>query len=291
MNAPQARKPPEHKLDAGQSETGSPIPSFTSPPVTEVAVAVSFLPLGKLTLMGMADLWRDELATHFPRTEEHPPLIPPVEPFNGPGPTLSLPQFSMESGFPMPRLWFLTDDGEELLQIQRDWFACNWRKVSPDSEYGRWPSRRAAFEKWLGILTSFIAERNLGEFHPLQCELTYVNHIVGFPHGQLDRVTPLAGQAQGGFLPAPEQMELSVHYVITNELGDRLGRLHIVAQPGFRRGDNVPIVVFTITARGKPEGDGVEGVLAFLDRGRQWADYGFVEATTDFIQRQWGRRG
>ena len=46
----------------------------------------------------------------------------------------------------------------------------------------------------------------------------------------------------------------------------------------------------TLTARGAPIGDNLEGAFAFLDLGHRSIVLGFDELTTDLMHSVWGRR-
>jgi uncharacterized protein (TIGR04255 family) len=268
------------------------LPSYADPPVTEVVVGVSVAELSALTVPHLGLLWSTKFRSSFPKIEEHPPYDPPVERFDSPlqGPD---PSFRFTGVPPLPRLWLLSEDDQELLQVQKNWFACNWRKVKPDAVYGRWPSRREAFQKWLSALQDYVVENKLGELKPLQCEVTYINHVApaaGWSrHGELPKILKVAADLDGGFLPEPEQMQVAAQYVIPDNEGRPVGRLHISSQPAFRREDNTPIFVLNLTVRSKPEGEGLEGVLRSLDRGREWIVRGFAQITSPAMQDVWGR--
>lgn len=269
------------------------IVSFRRPPLTEVVVGVAFRDAQGLTPAHLGDCWQAKWAEKFPRVEEHAPYAPPMERFDVPphGPTVS---FELSTR-PAIRLWFVTLDGRELIQVQKDWFACNWRKVEPGSEYDRWPARRAAFEKYFTDLVDFVEDRGLGKVAPMQCEVTYVNHIVageGWARlGELPKVFRLGNSVEGGFLPEPEQSQLGASFVITDDEQRAIGRLHVTAQPAAFREGGQPLFVMNLTARGLPQGSGASGALAFLDRGREWIVRAFAEITTPEMQSVWGRDG
>lgn len=290
MGSESAKDPSATEAGPIQSGVVSPSPSFASPPVAEVAVSITFRPLEKLSLLRIVDFYNQHLASHFPVYEEHPPVVPAIERFDTPGPALDLSMF-MSSDLPLPRLWFLTKNGEELVQIQRDWFACNWRKTGPHSQYDSWQVRKAAFVRWLGTFSDYAKANDAGDFQVIQCELVYVNHIdVGaVGHSHLERLTVLAGKAKPSLLPDAEQMQLHAQYAMRDEAQNAFGRLHIDIQPGFRREGSKPIYVLTLTVRGRPKGGRLQDAYAFLDRANEWADQGFVAVTTDEIQRFWGR--
>src|SRR5712692_9072521 len=273
------------------SATNGAIHSFKKPPVTEVVLGVSFRALPGLSVPYLGQLWRENFAEHFPSIEEQPPYTPPLERFDPGG---LMPSISLEfQAVTIPRLWFRTKEGDELLQVQRNWFACNWRKVAPGAAYGRWAPRRAAFEKWFSIFSEFVRKNDLGEIAPVQCEVTYVNHIMSNSTwqnlGQLARVVTLVNSIKGDFLPESEQLRVNAQYVIPNANHEPIGRLHVDAQPAFRAEDRKPMFVLNLTARGKPEGDDLGGILAFLDRGRKWIVEAFVDITTREMQEGWGR--
>lgn len=269
------------------------LPSFRNPPVTEVVAGVSFKPIEELSAPRIGQLWAEKLIQAFPRVEEQLPYEPPVERFDQRAPSIS---FGLEvGGFPRPRVWFVNQSGDEVVQIQHNYFACNWRKVRPDAEYGRWGSRRTAFATWFQVFRSFLAEQALGEVSPTQCEVTYVNHIEpadGWSeHGDAAAVfrslamPPFGTEGFGGRL---EQVQMAEQFRLERE-GEPFGRLHVVLQPAFRRVDNRPIYVLELTARGRPAGDSNDAVLAFLDEGREAIVRAFAALTTSTMHDVWQR--
>ncbi len=114
------------------------------------------------------------------------------------------------TGPPPTRYWFLNDVGDELLQLQPNWIAANWRKVAPEAEYGRWGSRWNSFSRWVEIGESALTN---GFLEHEQVEVTYVNHIepvdVWDSHGDASRVFSfLAGRESltDGFLRIPSSL-------------------------------------------------------------------------------------
>lgn len=265
---------------------------FGNPPVTEVVVGIAFKSMAELTIPRLCELWHEKWRPTFPKTQEHPPYLPPIERFNVPssGPTLSLELLDR----PASRLWFVTQDDQELIQVQREWFACNWRKVSPGDTYDRWPARRKAFSGYLNDLETFVTQEKLGRITATQCEVTYVNHIPigeGWDRlGELSKVLRVVAPLNGTFPPEPEQMQLSMAFAITDERKTRVGRLHVTAQPAIRKEDRKPMIILNLTARGRPEDESNGGILTFLDRGRDWIVRTFKEITTEQMHKTWRLR-
>lgn len=261
--------------------------SFTQPPVVEVIAGVALDGLGPEAGPSLTAFWHTELRAEYPNLEQQPPYFPPVEEFptavGGMG-------FQVNVGGPLTRLWASSDDGQELLQLQPGWFACNWRKVKPHDAYDRWPSRRRAFETSFRRLTNFLAADGGGEPKVTQCEVTYVNHIgrgeLEHGHSDFERLFRVN-------LPETpfrlEQVASQASFVLAGEAGEPIGRLHARAFPAFDRDGTTPLYVLELTVRGRPLGDGLDGALAFLDQGRDAINDAFVALTTDEMQAVWGR--
>lgn len=266
------------------------LPDFSRPPVAEVALAVGFSPIAGLRLVEYGRLW-DLYRTSFSKVVEQPPVQMTVERFGGQGggPGVSFELLSMP---PLPRVWFVNEDESELVQVQNNWFARNWRKVPSRGDYPRYPNIRQPFESDFRSFEQHVQAARLGVVKPTQCEVTYINHIsIDDPEPWTlgDVVTLVNPGSPGDFLPPVESIRLAAQYVITHDQ-DSVGRLHVTAEPATRRTDNRPIVVLTITARGRPLGEGIEGVVSFLDLGHDWVVRAFESVTTERMHMMWGKQ-
>lgn len=270
------------------------LPDFTNPPVVEVALSVQFEPLSNLRTPQAGLLW-SQFRAQFPKIEEHPTLNSVIEKF---GVHRSRPvgiRIEMENKPPMPRCWFLNTSGTELIQVQQDRFVHNWRKVGEGDKYPRYESVRDKIKKELNSFSQFLCHENVGEFIPNQCEITYVNHIrIGTEwqnHGQLGEVLTLFTPTYSEpFLPDAEDARVRVRYVVTGKDNQPLGRLHLSVEPGYWKADDEPMLVMTLTARGRPIGEGIDGIMQFFDIGREWIVRGFASVTTAQMHRAWGRK-
>ena len=278
-------------LKHNMSYSRSDLPDFKNPPVIEVALSVHFERLSKLRTPHLGLLWA-QFQDQFPRTEEHPPRDVTLEMFGPPGPKKVSIQF--ETTPPVPRCWFLNDKGTELIQVQQDAFVHNWRKIGEGEEYPRYESIREKFKSQLDSFQQFLDRESLGKLVPNQCEITYVNHILqgeGWKrYGQVgDVVTIWSTHYSNTFLTEPEEVRFSLQYVIPDSDGNPLGRLHIGLHPAYRIVDTKPLLVLKLTARGRPYGEGEEGVLRFLDTGREWIVRGFASITSPRMHKIWER--
>lgn len=252
---------------------------FRSPPIVEVSLAVVFQPIG-LDVMKASDLWRSKYAGDFPNVEEQAPIRLPQERFGAtatPQPAFSVEMMNAPS---LPRLWFLNEDGTELVQIQPDWFARNWRE---GGAYPLYSVIRDAFERDYIKFTEFVDEQGLGPVKPLQAEISYINHI-----DDPDLSAVMRSVTPNPDLPEPEALSFNAQYVL-GEDGDPVGRLHLQATKALHRSKGKPITVLTVTARGRPLRDGTAGVLAFLDLGATRALELFVRSTRPEMHEKWSQ--
>jgi uncharacterized protein (TIGR04255 family) len=268
-------------------------PEFDHPPVIEVALSVQFKRLEHLRSAHLGSFWA-KFQHRFPRTEDHAPLEPSFEKFdqsrNQPKLGVEVRAFDVP---PLPRAWFLNEGGTELIQIQPDRFVRNWRKVDEQDRYVRYTHIRQRFIEELRDFEQIVRTEQLGELSPNQCEVTYVNHIVpgeGWEkHGELEKVLSVwSGLHSDDFLPMPEGVGMSVHYVIPSE-GQPIGRLHVDLQPAYRVADGKPIYILNLTARGGPINGDMDGAFRFLDIGHEWIVRGFASMTTKHMQKIWRR--
>lgn len=271
-----------------------PLPSFEAPPVTEVVIASRFRPTDTYNLRTAASLARHAGDRGFTVIDERPGYEAPAERFGAVAPANPV-SLELLSGPPPTRYWFQNDAGDELLQLQPNWLATNWRKVTPNAKYGRWDSRWDRFAAWANEV-----EAVLGAGRPLeheQVEVTYVNHIeprgVWTSHGEAAKVFSFLSPPNNwtdGFLTQPEQTTTEMQFVIPNPQGDEpLGRLHVAVSPAFKRPTNEPIFVMNLTARGRPTGPGLDGVRGFAEAAHEWIVRSFSDLTTIRVHQAWQR--
>jgi uncharacterized protein (TIGR04255 family) len=269
------------------------LPDYDKPPVVEVASSIQFGTIPGLDAARLGLLWTT-FRREYPHTEQQPPLAHEIESFGAP----ALSQISFSVGQMIsPRCWFKNEKGTRLLQVQHDRFVLNWRKLDiDDEEYPHYFNvLRPALEREYARFEGFLREEVLPAPVPDQAELTFVNHIpAGEPKGQREtaaRFTRLwSGEPRGGTLPAAEDLLFASRYVMRDERGSPVGRLHVNLQSSYRTSDGTPLYVLQLTARGAPQGEGLAGALAFLDKGHEWIVRGFTDITTPEMHDLWKRK-
>lgn len=261
--------------------------SYEQPPITEVIVAVAFAPMSGWTSATPGRVWEHVFRDEFPHLEDQPPYDPPVERFGvagGPSFSISLTET------PPVRLWMRSQDGSELLQLQRDWFAANWIKVLPEIKYGRWPERRAAFSRTYTLLEEFVQNDAGDTLEPTQVEVTYINHIesgaVSSGHGDLYKVLSTVAPSNTDY-ELESRVEKLTYRLMSDD--EPIGRLHVTCEPVVSRETGTPAYRLNLTGRGTPLGDRLEGVLAFADLARDSIVRTFDRITTLEMHALWRR--
>ncbi len=264
------------------------LPEYESPPVTEVVCGVLFEPIQALLAPHLGLLW-EKFKPEYATCQEVHPLAPTIEHFEGP-PSLEL---EITDAPPLSRIWFIHTDGNGIVQVQRDRFLHNWKKVHPDDAYPRYHSVIQMFRDRLDCFETFLQENKLGEVVPRQYEMTYVNHI---PLNEGRETLRDVGKVfpdfawrvkEDRFLSVPG----SINWRTSFPLPNREGRLHATLRSATRNSDGQPIFLFELTARGMNKDSSPEGMWRWFDLAREWIVRGFTDLTGhDVQQHRWGRR-
>jgi uncharacterized protein (TIGR04255 family) len=270
-----------------------PLPDFDAPPINEVVLGVQSDQLNMAT--PFVGLYWARVRDIYPKWEVQGALDQVIERFGERpqtiGPAAGLRVMDKPE---TPRCWFIDATGNRLIQLQQDRLIHNWRRINESDAYPRYWAVREGFAEEYRRLETFVKDERVGDLTPDWCEVTYINHIPrgsGWErHGELHRVFEVISSPTGRFLPEPEQGAFAFAYRIDDDTRHPVGRLHVSAKPGIRRRDEMPLLILDLTARGQPEGKGLEGVLRFMDRAHEWIVRGFTDLTRPAMQSLWRRR-
>ncbi|MEI2765274.1 MAG: TIGR04255 family protein [Dermatophilaceae bacterium] len=264
------------------------IAHFDEAPVVEVVVGITLDPCGPAAGPLMSAFWKEHLREAFPIVEVQPPYSPPVEEFGRSQPPLM--QVQLGVGFSDSRLFALSKDRQELIQLQPGWFACNWRKANPGDDYDHWPRRRGVFDGWHSLLAKYMARESGVTPAVRQCEVTYVNHITPnnewSDHSDFGRI--FTATLGAGASERLESLSVQAQSTLVSEQGAPIGRLYVKIIPGFARDGTTPIYVLELTARGMLTG--LSEGTGFLDAGREAIVATFISLTTPAMHAEWKRR-
>jgi uncharacterized protein (TIGR04255 family) len=265
------------------------LPDFKAPPVWEVVLSLQFNDLAVTSLL-LTAMWQ-HFRERFPRVEEQPPLPSQTEKYDAPIEQNVRVQF-LTGRVLQPRYWFVSESGNELVQIQTDRFIFNWRKISDEDTYPRYQYVRQRLVDELEAFRRFVGEEQLGEISFNQCEATYINHI----RPRSDWSSPADISRIFSFISEPPESlrELEAASVALQTLkvdhdGSPIGRFYVNAQSALRASDQADVFVLNLLARGAPSSPEFVDALALLDVQHEWVVRAFAELTTPEMHEVWQR--
>jgi uncharacterized protein (TIGR04255 family) len=272
---------------------------YDRPPVVETVLGVRFREIPRFDAIQIIDFWnhalRDRPDSPSPKASLQPPYQMPVELFGGAS-GIQAPEIQFSQNLPPPRLWFTSDDDQDLVQIQSDFLGVNWRKQSATGYHdNRYPTRAASFEHYWSMLQEFIREKGLAEkLVPVQCEVMYINHIRKSDEwndfGDLSTITSLVATTTIEALPSPDGSSLRRSYIILDDAGVPFARLAVLIDSARDTTNNDPLFVMNLTFRGRPSDDSMSAVRRFFDAGHNWIVGVFDAITTPAMHAAWGRQ-
>lgn len=274
---------------------GPTLPIFSAPPLQEVAVSVQFEPLQRLVVPEIGLLWQ-HYGSKYHHVEQHPLLPSRIERIGVRQPVNRKPTFQLLDGPVLPRVWFLSEDKRELIQIQQDRFVRNWRKLEKDDDYPRYDDHiRPEFLSDLRDFCEFVSENAIGDIVPNQCEVTYSNLIMSgdcwATHADIGKAFTAWSQtyAQTSRYEL-EDARFSIRHLIKTAEGEFLGRLFVTTEPLFVEIEERPGFRLDLVARGRPLSPDLDGIMGFIDLGREHIVRAFADVTRPALHRIWGRK-
>ena len=262
-------------------ESSSPLgslPSYKNPPVNEVVCGIRFRTPDKLRIPHIGILW-EKFQADYPVIQHAPPIASAKGEL----------KIDSATGVPIPRVWFINKSDDQLVQFQLDRFYYNWRRRQ--SEYPRYSHVIKNFESVMNNIVNFFNEFEFGELEPIECELTYINHI---PKGEgwntindLPRIFSdfVWNHRDGRFLPNPQKVAWHAEFLLPEEKG----RLIVSLKHAIRTEGKVPLLVLELKTIGIDESARKEGIREWFDLAREWIVRGFTDSTTPEIQKIWER--
>lgn len=271
------------------------LPSYATPPLTEVFLSIQFEKIRSLQAPQIGLLWSTKFRDKYPRTEQHPPIAPSIEIFDKQGIANKEIKLDFITETQTPRCWFIKEDDSELIQVQQDRLLHNWRKTNLEKDYPRYESIKDEFISDFNIFSTFISSENGTDIVPNQCEITYINHIKSgegwLKHSELSKIYPSWNPNNSDdFIWEAENIRVASQYIFNTKDGKPWGRLYIDIQPVYMAMDKTPVYTVTLTVRGKPLKPDIEGIIEFIDHGREIIVRGFTSVTSKDMHKVWGRQ-
>ena len=252
------------------------LPSYKKPPINEVFCGMQFRASDNLRIPHIGCLW-NKFRKDYPNIQH----VSPIATAKG---EIS---FDNATGVPLPRLLFINESDDQLIQFQVDRFYYNWRRKERD--YPRYKHIIEGFENVRDNIEGFFVEFDLGELNPVGYELSYTNHI---PQGQgWDRSEDLANifsdfiwkKVDGRFLSNPEKVAWRTMF----SLPENNGHLIVNLDQGVRAEDKVPLLTLTLKTQGVCESPSKEAAREWFNLSHEWIVRGFTDLITPEIQEIW----
>lgn len=252
---------------------------YKKPPVVETAFALVFAPIKGWNLLHFGLLWQRYRAA-YPNPEVKLPTgnIEPADLI----PTLT-PDFDLRA-LPL-RCWFVDETKHQLLQVQRNFFIRNWRKIEDSNTYVHYDEIRPLFAKDWDIFKRFLADERLELPQIFHTEVTYVNHLIR----GLDWENPSDIQHIFPYWERPlsSKFDMELSSFTTGANLPEKGRIEIKLEPALRSTDGKQILQLTITVIQVPKSSNDMDLLAALDSGHDVLVNQFRDIISDDVQKRW----
>jgi uncharacterized protein (TIGR04255 family) len=257
------------------------LPRFKKPPVIETVLAVHFRPLEKFTSAHQGLLWDRCFRANFPKLEERPPVDEVRELFDEERLGVPMIRWQVSDRPPAPRLWAASEDGQHVVQIQKNALFANWLETGAEVAYRRpYAERRQEFSQQLSQVEDFFRREEIGQFEPTSWSVTYINHIEyeGFHNvgaAVARTLTVWTNQLSDDWLPATDKVVLDFAF----PMPDNAGRLNVNITPVVALSDKKQMLRLDLTARGQLKARDLASALAGIDLGHEWIVRGFASLT------------
>jgi len=253
------------------------IPSFRTPPVSEVAAGVQFDQLSGFQSRFFGQFW-SEVSNDYPTTQDAAPLQG-VEQATITVQIMNVP--------PLRRVLLISRDQQFLIQLQDSRFHHNWRKVNDTTEYPRFPEVYKKFVSTWSLYADFLKRQALPQPRLTRYELTYVNEIKVSPQTLAPDVERLVRMyvslPDREFLPSPSSVGTNWQFVLPEEKGQLHATLSHVVKP-----DGRDAVILALNCFG-PAASKSYTMAEWFQTAHEWIVRGFADLTTKEAHKQWGR--
>ena len=159
---------------------------FLNPPINEVVIAVYHLPITELRTQHIGLYWQ-QIRDKYPNCEQQSPVVSEDD--------SSIFQNMPGEVFPLPRFWFSSSAHPMLIQVQRNAFMLNWRRLQNNVDYPHYETVQKEFWNAMEIYKAFIQDCVGAKLDVVnRCELTYINVITRnkffSTHAEIKNVLP-----------------------------------------------------------------------------------------------------
>ena len=251
---------------------------FENPPINELVIALFHLPIVEMKAQHIGIYWH-RIRDKYPLCEQQPIIIVNS---SGTQPLLEAPG----EIFPLPRFWFSSDAHPTLIQIQRNAFIFNWRRLAKN-EYPHYETVVTDFWRELEDYKIFVQGLGGRGLDVIQrCELTYINVISPnefFANpSQLMNVLPSITSLAD--IQADDRQMVGLNATATYQVNPTL-RVDLGIKLGRRTDEtNELIAVLELKAHGAPSGLSLEEARSWYGSAHDATYKLFLDTTAKQVQ-------
>jgi len=253
---------------------------FENPPINELVIALYHLPIVEMKSQHIGLYW-NRIRDRYPRCEQQPIIIVDASD------TQPLSEVPGEI-FPLPRFWFFSDAHPTLIQIQRNAFIFNWRRLAKN-EYPHYETVVSDFWRELEDYKTFVQElggRGLDVVR--RCELTYINIIspnefFANPTQLMNVLPPIASFSD---IQTDDRQLAGMNATATYLVNPTL-RIDLAIKLGRRTDDTKALVaILELKAHGVPSDLSLEGTRSWYGSAHNATYKMFLDATARQVQER-----
>jgi uncharacterized protein (TIGR04255 family) len=223
----------------------------------------------------VGEIWVS-LKDRYPKTQDQPPLFNPFVPQAVPF------QLAMQSAG-LFRVWLVSADDTEILQIQGDRVLRNWRRRD-GREYPRF---EPLLEKFVEEFT--MVDGLVGPFDVQQIEVTYINWISDLTLGDFFIPASVGGLRDPRVTPVRDVFQWSSRYSVSSDDGEEVGSLSLSCNSARRPTSDPPAEGLMLTLSFTSGIQDRTKIPELMSLGRDTIVRAFTDITTEPAQIAWGR--
>lgn len=244
---------------------------FTNPPLIEVLLGIQLEDL-ELSSIHFGLYWQT-IRDRYPLQVDRPVI--PLE--------------DEESEFPLlPRVLFISSDNKKLIQLQNNFFSCNWRH-SNEYKYPHFEEIFTGFmEEWTHFQKWYKEQKIIEEpLKPFRYELTYLNVLdkdVGWNSpADNQQIFTFVNSSPGFFLGTPYAHDVVLNYSLPNNDGTLIVQLD---QRFSEEEEDSDFLFFRLTIGSS---DSSKDLTLWFQAAHDYMVKSFLDLTQKNAQKKWGR--
>lgn len=183
------------------------------------------------------------------------------------------------------RVWFESNDKQQLIQLQSNRFHYNWRRQGEAEEYPHFEEIYPKFEQEWQIFQNWWMELGGLPLQTIRYELTYLNQIDSLfgwhDPGDMHKIFTFLGKEWNEFLGKPKIHSSELEFILPADLGT----LAVSLDQNLKIEDNSFFVFLTLTSRSINTSSNLKD---WFDVAHEYTVKAFLNLIQEEIKQEWG---